>query len=159
MRAMQKLVCEYTRQIKTAQYVWDRKIFQRVVDNIKFFARLRLIRDGDVLLIKNELIEMLHYIEKLAIRGQYEETGNEIAIYISDILFETSYCTLKSQNVYLSQFKTFLLNSNSSLDEDVYNSVSRWILALQRKATLISVSGEKIRAEYFNTQREIIETL
>ena len=159
MRDLQKKVCEYTRHLKTAQYVWDRMIFQRIVDNIRFFARLRLIKEEDVLVLKNELMELLNYIEKLAVRGKYEETGNEVFIYISDILLETSYSALKSQNLFLSQFKTFLLNANSSLDEEVYAMVSHWILALQKKATLISVSGEKMRAEFFDTQRNIINTL
>jgi len=159
MREMQKQVSELTRHIKTAQYVWDRMIFQRIVNNVKVFAQLRLIKEEDVVLIKNELLEIVDYIEKLSITGRYEDTGNEVFIYISDILFETSYSTLKSQNTYLSQFKTFLLNANSSLDEDVYNSVSKWILALQRKATLISISGEKVRTDFFNTQRKILNTL
>ena len=159
MREMQKQVSALTRQIKTARYVWDHMIFQRIVNNVKVFAQLRLIKEEDVLLIKNELLEIVDYIERLAITGRYEDTGNEVFIYISDILFETSYSTLKSQNTYLSQFKTFLLNANSSLDEDVYHSVSNWILALQRKATLISVSGEKVRTAFFNTQREILNTL
>ena len=159
MRVLQKKVCEYFRHIKTAKYVWDRMIFQRIVDNIKFFAKLRLIRDEDVLLLKNELLEIVNDVEKLAVRGRHEETGNEVSIYISDILFETNYSAIYSQSLYLSQFKTFLLNSNSSLDEDVYHRVSQWVLALQRKATLISVSGEKIRTEFFNTQRTIINTL
>ena len=159
MRKMQKQVSELIRHIKTARYVWDRMIFQRIVNNVKVFAQLRLIKEEDVLLIKNELLQIIDYIENLANRGRYEDTGNEVFFYISDILFETSYSTLKSQNTYISQFKTFLLNANSSLDEDVYHSVSRWILALQRKATLISVSGEKIRADFFNAQRKIIQTL
>jgi len=159
MREMQKQVSELIRHIKTARYVWDRMIFQRIVNNVKVFSQLRLIKEEDVLLIRNELLEIVDNIEKLAIRGRYEDTGNEVFIYISDILFETSYSTLKSQNTFLSQFKTFLLNANSSLDEDVYHSVSNWILALQRKATLISISGEKARTDFFNTQRKILNTL
>jgi len=159
MREMQKQVSELTRHITTARYVWDRMIFQRIVNNVKVFAQLRLIKEEDVLLIKNELLLIVDYIENLAVRGRYEDTNNEVCFYISDILFETSYSTLKSQNMYVSQFKTFLLNANSSLDEDVYHSVSNWILALQRKATLISISGEKVRTDFFNTQRKILNTL
>ena len=159
MRALQKKVCEYTRHIKTTQYIWDRMIFQSIIHNISFFVRLRLIREEDVPMIKKELFEIINDIEQLAVRGSHEDTGNKVSFYISDILFETNYSTLKGQNMYLTLFKTFLLNANSTLDEDVYHNTSQWILALQRKATLISVSGEKIRAEFFNTQRKIIDSL
>ena len=159
MRELQKKICEYTRHIKNVLYVWDRMIFQRIVNNVQCFARLRLIKDEDVLLIKNELLQIINEIEQLAVKGHYEDTGNKVSIYISDILFDTSYIALRSQYLFLSQFKTFLLTSNSSLDEEVYNKVSQWILALQRKATLISISGERIRADFFNTQRSIIDSL
>ena len=159
MRDLQKKCSEYTRHIKNTQYVWDRRMFDRIVENVKFWVRMRFIKEEDVRLIKNDFLEMLDYLEKLAARGRYEETGNEVSIYLSELLLETSYSTIKSQNLYFSQFKTFFLNSNISLDEDVYNKMSKWILGLQRKATLISVSGEKIRSEFFNTQRKIIHTL
>ena len=159
MRDLQKKVSEYTRHIKNTQYVWDRRMFERIVENVKYWVKLRYIKEEDIPPLKNDFFEMLNYLEKLAARGRYEETGNEISIYLSDLLLETSYSTLKSQNLYLSQFKTFFLNANSSLDEDIYDKVSKWIYGLQRKATLISVSGEKIRTAFFNTQREILNTL
>jgi hypothetical protein len=118
-----------------------------------------MISEEDVYLIKNDLYAMLDYIEKLAIKGIHEETGNEVSIYIMDVSVEMSYSTIKSQNLFLSQFKTFLLNSNISYDEEVYIRASNWILALQRLSTLISVSGEKTRIEFINSQRKIIDSL
>jgi len=159
MRDMQKKCSEYTRHIKNTQYVWDRRMFERIVENVKFWVRMRFIKEEDVVLIKNDFMEMLDYLEKLAARGRYEETGNEVSIYLSELLLETSYSTMKSQKLFYSQFKTFFLNSNISLDEDVYHKMSKWILGLQRKATLISVSGEKLRTEFFNTQRKYMQTL
>jgi len=159
MRTLQKDCCLYTRHIQSTHYVWDRMIFLRMIENIRFAAKVRLIGEEDVSALKNELTALLDHLEKMAEKGRHEDTGNEVFIYISDLYLETSYCCIKSKNLNVSLFKTFLLNSNSSFDAEVYNEVNIWIRALQKMSTLISVSGEKIRTEFFNTQREIIDTL
>ena len=159
MRDLQKECCLYTRHIKSTHYVWDRMIFLRMIENIKFAARVNLIKAEDVSALKNELTSLINHLERLADKGRHEDTGNEVSIYISDLYLQTGYCCIKSKNLRVSLFKTFLLNSNSAFDEDVYNEVNIWIRALQKMSTLISVSGERIRADFFNTQREIIDTL
>jgi len=102
---------------------------------------------------------LLTDIEKLAVRGKHEETGNEVSLYISDINFDSNYSCLESKNIHLTLFKAFLLNAIVSLDEEVFNETSTWIRSVQKHSTLISVSGEKIRAAFFDTQRKIIDTL
>ena len=159
MRNLQKECCLYTRHIKTTHYVWDRMIFLRMVENIKFAARVNLIKAEVVSALKSELLALLDHLEKLADKGKHDDTGNQVFIYISDLYLETGYCCIKSKNRFVSLFKTFLLNSNSAFDEAVYNEVHIWINALQKMSTLISVSGERLRTEFFNTQREIIHTL
>jgi len=159
MKVLQKNCCLYIRHIKSTHYVWDRFIFQRIIDSIKFFAKIRLIKEEDVLLIKNDLIALISNIEKLAIMGKHEDTGNQVSIYISDIFIETNYSSIRTQNMTLGQFNTFLLNAISAFDEDVYKEISSWILARQRMSTLISISGEKFRAEFFDKQQEEILSL
>ena len=159
MRTLQKECCLYARHIKKTHYVWDRMLFLRMIENIKFSFRIRLLKEDDVTLLKYELKALLNNLERLAATGRHEDTGNEISIYLSDPYLETSYCCIKSENMHISLFRTFLLNSNASLDVEVFNEVNTWIRALQKMSTLISVSAEKTRTEFFNTQRKIIETL
>jgi len=159
MRDIQKNCCNYTRQIKSVVYVLDHAVFQHLVDNINFFIRIRFLNDEDVALIKKDLFAILDYIEKLALKGIFEESGNEVSFYISDIFIDSNYSILKSKNLNISQFRTFLLNANYSSHEEVCAEVNNWIIALQSASTLISVSSEKFRASYFNTQRKILNTL
>jgi len=158
-QALQKETCYYAKFIKSTQYVLDHLVFQRLVTNIKLFARVRLIRDEDVALMKGELIGLMNYLEKLAVKGRHEETGNEVSIYISDINFETNYSCLQSKNVKLTLLRTYILNAVVSFDDEVFKETSSWIRSLERMSTLISVSGEKIRSTFFETQRKIIDTL
>jgi hypothetical protein len=159
MRFLQKECCKYSRHIKSTQYVWDRTIFQRLVENIRFASSIHVLAEEDVARLKFELMALLNHLERLAITGRHEETGNEVSIYISDLLIETNYTCIRSKTMFVSLFRIFQLNSNASHNEVVYNEVSHWIRSLQKMSTLISVSGEKIRTSFFNTQRKIIETL
>jgi len=159
LRTLQKETCLYARHIKSAVYVLDNMIFQRFMTNIRYFARVHLIKEEDVSLIKNDLLLFLNDLEKLAIRGKYEDTGNSVSLFISDTYCDTSYSCLGSKNIHLTLFKAFVLNAVVSLDKDVFNEACHWISSMQRMSTLISVSGEKIRAAFFDTQRKLIQTI
>ena len=159
LRKLQYDTGTYSRHIKSTLYVLDHLIFQRLVTNIRYFARIHLIRADDVALIKKDLMAFVDYLENIAVKGKYEDTGNEVSIYISDINFETNYSCLKTKNITLTLFRIFILNAVVSFDGEIFNETSAWIYALQRMSTMISVSGEKVRSIYFETQRKAIDTL
>jgi len=159
LRILQIETCKYARHIKSTHYVFDSMMFQRFVLNIQYLEKVRFLKKEDVALIKNDLKSFIDDLEKIAVKGKHEETGNEVSIFISDIHVDTNYSCLKCNNMQLTLFKTFILNAVVSLDDKVYHETSSWIRSLQRLSTLISVSGEKVRANFFDTQRKIIETL
>ena len=159
MRVLQKETCEYARYISSATYVWDNMLLQRLTSNINYFAKVNLIKEEDVALIKNDLMMFMDHLEKIAIKGKHEETGKEVSIFISDVVSDTNYSCLKTKNIHLTLFRAFMLNATVTFDIETFNYACAWIHAMQRMSTLISVSGEKTRAMYFDTQREIINTL
>ena len=159
LRTLQIETCKYARYIKSFQYAFDQLIFQRLVANIVYFAKVRLIKDEDVALIKNDLIRFLNDLEKLAIKGKHEDTGNEVSLFLSDVTFDANYSCLKCRNIHLTLFKIYIINAVVSMDVEVFDETCAWIRSLLRMSTLISVSGEKIRATFFNEQRSIINTL
>ena len=159
LRNLQKENCEYARYIASTTYVWDNMIFQRLASNIKYFAKVRLIKAEDVAMIKNDLTALLNDLEKIASKGKHEDTGKKVSIFISDVASDTNYSCLKTKNIHLTLLRAFILNATVTFDIEVFNMTRAWIQSMQRKSTLISVSGEKIRAQYFETQREIINRL
>jgi len=159
LQVLQKETCRYARHISSTLYVLDCLVFQRLVTNIKYFARIRLINEEDVSLIKNDLMMFLDNFENMAIKGKHEETGNEVSIFISDIASDANYSCLKSKNIHLTLLRAFIINATVTFDIEVFNAVTAWIRSLQRMSTLISVSGEKLRALFFEEQRQIVKTL
>ena len=159
MRVLQIETSEYARHISSTTYVWDTMLFQRMVNNIKYFAKVNLIKDEDVSLIKNDLNLIVNYLEKIAIKGEHEETGKKVSIFISDIASDSNYSCLKTKNLHLTLFRAFILNATVTFDVEAFNYACAWIHSMQRMSTLISVSGEKVRTMYFDAQREIINSL
>ena len=159
LRRLQIESCTYARYFKSTQYVWDHQIFQRMAESLKYSDQIGFIKKEDILLIKNDLMALLDQIEKIAMKGKHEDTGNEVSIYIFDTTCDTNYSCLKSKNIQFVLFKAFILNAIVCFDDEVFNETCKWITSLQRMSTLISVSAEKTRAMYFDTQRKIIDTI
>jgi len=159
LRVLQKACSEYARHIKFSTFVFDYMIFQRLTGNIKYFVKARIIPEDEASLIKKDLIIFLENLEKIAVNGKYEDTGNEVSLFISDITIATNYNLIESKNLRISLLRSYLLNASVALDDEVFNETQSWIRAVQRMSTLISVSGEKLRAAFFDTQRKIIDTI
>jgi hypothetical protein len=109
--------------------------------------------------IKNDLFQLLDYLENIAITGQYKETGNAVHIYISDIDITTNYCYMEADDIKFSMIKTFILTSVTSLDEKTFEKMKDWVHSFIKTSTLITVAGEKQRVNYFENQRKIINEL
>ena len=159
MRVDQKQACFYARHIKSTTLLWDNGIFEQFVSIIKFYANTGLIKEDEVALIKNELIEFLNDIEEMTVTGRYKETGNAVSIYVGDIDADANLCYIESQNLRITTYWAFLINAFSSFESMFFDEIKSWLLSAQRLTTLISGSGDKIRTEFFKTQRKLIDTL
>ena len=159
---MNRFLTEYSMEMKKFNktcYIFDNKIFRILVNDIHYFNSIRLMKKEDTLKIKEELFSMLDYLEKMAITGQFKETGNSVSLYISDIDITTSYTYLEAKNTYFSMVKTFILAAISSLNEKTFEVIKKWTHALIKISTLITLTNEKQRVMYFEKQRKIINEL
>ncbi len=157
-----KIQYQYLEEIKNLSktvYVLDPLIFQYLVTDIKYFTSIDLVTQEDVQLLKNELFKLLDYIEELTINGVYPDTGRPVLFYISDLNFESNYKYFETPNHHLSLIKTFTLNSIVSQDDLIFEKMKYRMQSLRRVSTMISISGEKRRIQFFNEQRLLINNL
>ena len=159
LRILQKQTCQYARHISSTTYVWDNMLFQRLAANVNYFAKVRLIKEDDVALIKKDLTMFLENLKNIANKGKHDETGKQISIFISDVASDSNYSCLKTRNINLTLLRAFVLNATVTFDTEVFNMAMAWINSMQRKSTLISVSGEIMRAMYFDKQQEIVNSI
>jgi len=140
-------------------YMWDYLIFQYLVTDIHFFYSINLISIDDIQKIKDDLFALLNYVERITLNGRFEETGNPVFFYISDINLDADYSYMQFNDMYMSHVRTFMLNSVTSSNEFSYWKIKSWIDSLKKSSTLITQSGAIYRADFFEKQHAIISEL
>lgn len=146
------------KNIKSSCFIFDNLMILYLANDLKYFSSIQLITDDELKVIKQDLLRLLDYLEALATTAKYEN-GNDVYLYVSNVNFESTYSYLRVHNSRISFIDIFLLNAAASVDEDIYEHVKTWVLALRRSSTLISHSGELQRIKFFKEQRKIIESL
>jgi hypothetical protein len=147
------------KKIPRAFYVLDHMMFAYLVNDINYFASIYLITPEEVAALKEEILRLLDYVEAIATRGCFPETGNSVYIYISPVNFDTNYCYLEGEAARMSMIRTFVMNSMVSLDDYAFKKLKNCVLSMKRSSTLISESGEKHRIEFFEKQRALVDGL
>jgi len=146
------------KNIKTGCYILDNQILQKFINDVSYFNSIRLIRNEDLLLIKEELLKFLDYMEIIATNGFADNPSNKVCIYISETSIDTSYCYIESPNsCRFALILSFIFNSVLTFEEETLKMMKNWIRSKIRTSTLLSVTGEKNRTLYFDTQRKTIE--
>ena len=159
---MNRFLKEYAMEMmkfKKTSLIFDNRVFQLLIDDINYFYSIRLLGEEDILRIKEDLLSVLDYLEKIAVTGQFKETGNSINLYISDIDITTNYVYIESDDIHFSMVKMFLLSSVTSMDDHSFERMKKWIHSLIKISTLITLTNEKQRVIYFEKQRKIINEL
>lgn len=153
-----KTFVQETRFIDSTSFILARNIFTSLARDVAFFSRLNLLTKLEVQQIKMELIDLLINLESMAASGLWH--GNkEVLFYLSNMNFESSYTYLECSDFELSILRVFSFGSILTLKDQVCNVHKDWLDSLKRSSTLISRSGDVHRAEYFNEQRELLNTI
>nr|WP_297166015.1 hypothetical protein [uncultured Dysgonomonas sp.] len=153
-----KSFIEESRFIENSSFVLARNIFISLAMDVDFFLRLNLLTKAEVQQIKVELIELLIHLESVAASGLWNG-DKEVSFYLSNMNFESSYTYLECAGFELSIFRVFSFGSICSRKDQVCKVHKDWLDSLKRSSTLISQSGDVHRAEYFNEQKEVIDSI
>jgi len=145
-------------EMPKSHFIFDRHFFSSFVNELKYLSRIKLISEMDHDRMKDELFSLLDDIELASLTGKYSN-GNEVAIYLSNINFETTYTYIQKSNFQMSILRVFSINSLETHNPRICEIQKYWIESLKRHSILISQSGEMQRITFFNEQRRLLETL
>jgi len=144
--------------IKKTYYIFDKRIFENMVEDIKYFNSIGLISHDDIQLLKVDLYACLDDLEQQASTG-LNRLGNKIEIYLSNINFEAGFSYIKSENYKISTVRSFTFYDITSNDTIVFEKSLKWIQSLKWASMMISESAEIARINFFAKQREVVSTL
>jgi len=137
--------------------IYERNIFKSFIRELRHYYLLGLISDKDLSLIKEEFLHLLKKLEDRAMRGT-DNMSNHILVYLSDIDFEHNYTYVKGDTFELAYIDNiYLMNTLFSSNPKITKMHKYFIESLRKYSTLISISGEKERREFFDEQREFLE--
>lgn len=153
-----KSFVEEGRCINSSSFILARNIFTALARDVDFFSRLNLLTKEEVYQIKIELIDLLSNLESIAAAGIWDG-DKEVLFYLSNMNFESSYTYLECHDFELSILRMFSFGSIHTFKDQLCEVHKDWLNSLMRSSTLISRSGDVHRAEYFNEQKELINTI
>ncbi|MDR1937675.1 MAG: hypothetical protein LBQ73_04135 [Tannerellaceae bacterium] len=158
---IRKMQLEYVRETKSianANFIWDKMMFLSLINDVRYFSDINLITDKEKNMLKEELLLMIDILEQLASKGEHEN-GKKVYFYISNINFEATYSYLCTNTFRLSFIRLYAINTISTTDWNVFEYQQNWIQSLKKYSTLISVSGEMQRVQFFERQRSLVNQL
>lgn len=139
--------------------IHDPRMIENLVHEIDFYRSIGMLTREDTLLLGDELLRLVDYIEQVALTGYFPGAGNRLYFYLSHTWIETEYLLFRSAGFNMSMTKVLERNAIVSLDRSVLDRFMKMALATKRMSVLISESNARGQAEFFNRQRQIVSAL
>ena len=158
-RQLTKEYYQAIKQVPNTSFIWDRRVFEYLVNDIQYFCSIYLITKEEKELIKKDLLDLLDYMLEVANKGRYPETQNKVTLYLSQINVDTTYSytfTTEANICYIHVFEKYELYSFHS---EMVANFKTWMQLKKRTSIQISEVDERSRIEFFTQQRQLVERL
>jgi hypothetical protein len=157
---MRELEMEYSgcvRDIPEVYAICNDRFIENLIDDIRYFKSVRMITESEITLLKGELLEVINYIENVALKGYFPDTKNKLFFYLSHIWLETEYVLYESKDFIFSMVKILELGGICSLDKKVFDKFMNTTQSIKRSSALLSASNNVYLIEFLEKQRNIIK--
>lgn len=138
-------------------FILSRYIFSAFIQLIQYYHTLKIINDSEILIIKDELMELIADLEQLT-KTDTLPNGNKVWIYLSNIDSESNYTYIKADDYQRASINIYHLNYMTTSDPYICEIHQKWIKSIKKYSTLISASGNIERKLFFEKQRELVRT-
>jgi len=138
--------------------ILDKHIFVDYINIVKYFQGLGMIHKDDMAEIKRDMLLLIDDFEKCASTGR-SLNNMRMDMYVSHISFDCSYTYIEGGDIKACSVGVYCIDHLSSDNPKICEKNKNWIKSLVRFSTLISISGELQRNEYFSEQRDLINSM
>jgi hypothetical protein len=159
---MQRLEAEYVELMHNIPRVCklhDSRFVERLTDEIVYFHSVGMVTDAEVALLKDELLGLVDYMEEVASKGRFPDTGNELVFYISPLQFDIDCLLYEFDGLTLSMVRILERNAISSYDERVFRRFMNMEQSVVHSSVLMSASNSLQRTGFFARQRSTISSI
>jgi hypothetical protein len=151
----QKLKIEIE-HVRNCDYILNRNLFLPITREIQYYHHRKLITDEEVLLLKEDLLKLVRWLENLMQKGA-DDSGHKYSIYLSLLDVEVNSIYITYDGKCVSQY--WIYHVTSVNNQETCYMHKKWLEALKKHSVLITRSNEMLQAEFLNKQYEYIEAL
>ena len=148
-----------SKSLGNVSFILDNNITNELISDIHYFHSIYLITDEEKELIKKDMYDLLDYIQEVAEKGCWPETGNKVNLYISHLSIDTNYSCYYSDSIKFCCVHAFTKNEIVTTDLVMVENFKNWMQSKKRASVQISEADEKSRIEFFMKQRQLIDSL
>jgi len=147
------------KQIPNTSFIFSHKLFNNILIDIQYFHSIQLVTDEEKESIRNELYDLLDYLLKVANKGCYPETNNKVNLYISQLIVDTNYSYIQTDEVNICFVHAFDKYEIYTLDPKMFKNFKEWMKLKLRTSIQISKVDEKSRIDFFAKARQVVESI
>jgi hypothetical protein len=159
MRALDAELIRLEHSISEMHSIHDVHLIENLIRDIIYFRSIGMVTADESLLLRDDLLELIDYLEEVTRRGAFPDTGRRMHFYLSHTWVETECALYKCKTLNMSRIKILERNSLTSLDGAVFQRLMNMVESVKRSSVLMSGSNALQQAEFFSRQRKIIRTL
>ena len=159
---MRKLDLEYVRlmhQIPEIHSIHDNHIIERLIDDIIYFRSIGMITEEEVTLLRDELLQLIDFMERVTMSGSFPGVGNKFFFYLSHTWLDTEYLLFESDLLTWSFVRILERNTIASTDRQIFDKFMNVVQATKRSSVLMSGSNALQQVEFFSRQRSLVSSM
>jgi len=137
--------------------ILDSNFFVSLINEIQYYHKRRLINDEDFENLKKDVFEFIELLEASAHTGVFGQNA-KMSIYLSSMNIEVNSTHVKYNGSETSFIYAFSINPISITNHVIGERHKKWIHSVKKYSTLITKSNEMLQAEYFDKQREFVNS-
>ena len=147
------------KEAATTNIVLDPMLFENFVREVLFFHSIMMLNDEDKEMIKEDLTNLMNYLQDVANTGCFPETNKKVYLYISTLSVNTNYSYVITEQYKICRIHAFNKYDIVSHNSEMVEIFKTWMLMKKRTSILISEVDEKNRVAFFVKLRQLIDTL
>lgn len=156
---LKKRISKIKAKVENALYIWDESLIWKLVAEINYLHKLQVISAEDKNLIRDDLREMLHHLER-CLRGKFRAgsaQNRQMDFYISHVNIGINSLYAFSDQKQMSFVQTSFSYSHTEESYENCLRIKDWVDSFKKISVLISGSGSLERRLFFKKQHQIID--
>jgi hypothetical protein len=157
--SLQQKIMKEIKNAKNVTIILSPNISLSIIKDIQYYNQRKLINKADLEILKEDLLKMTDSAENIAKTGKLIGGNSQIDIYISIPYINSNTIYLEYDDISEVHYWIYSTNPMVIRNSEIGNIQKKWLLSLKKSSTLITQSNEILQADFFDTQRKLINNM